>query len=387
MIDVLTTSNGKITNLQRVTYVVLDEADRMLDMGFEPQISRMLPNIRPDRQSIMCSATFPRQIESMAKKALSSPIEIVVGNRGQACKNVEQTVEVREENTKFHRLLEILGEWSGRGSVLIFVDKHIEGDNLFKDLFQAGYKVLLLHGGQDQTDREFTIADFKNGIRNIMVATSIAARGLDIKSVVLVINYNCPNHCEDYVHRVGRTGRAGNKGMAITFITPEECQYSGEIIKALKLSGKEIPEDLEELDGSYRQKVSKGEMEKYKPNGYSGIGYKFNQAENRRLKQVRKQLSVSYGFEMENSDSEDDLEVKDAKLKQQEEEKPREQLIAERIKDPNVKQAAMDAAINAAKIAIVNGSDLEGIKKAAEMAINKVIEEYKPTVSAVIYIF
>ena len=89
MIDLLTTSNGKITNLKRVTYVVLDEADRMLDLGFEPQISRMLTNIRPDRQAIMCSATFPKQIESLAKKALRFPVEIVVGNRGQACKNVE----------------------------------------------------------------------------------------------------------------------------------------------------------------------------------------------------------------------------------------------------------------------------------------------------------
>jgi ATP-dependent RNA helicase DDX46/PRP5 len=216
-----------------------------------------------------------------------------------------------------------------------------------------------------------------------MVATSLAARGLDIKNVVLVVNYSCPNHTEDYVHRVGRTGRAGNKGVAITFITPDECQYSGEIVKALKLSSTEIPEELENLEATYRQKVSKGEMEKYKPNGFVGTGFKFSQAENHRLRQVRKQLSKSYGIDMEASDSDSDLEVKDAKNRQLEEEKPKEQLIAERIKDPNIKQAAMDAAINAAKIAIVNGSDLDGIKKAAELAINKVIEEYKPSVSLV----
>jgi ATP-dependent RNA helicase DDX46/PRP5 len=380
MIDVLTTSNGKITNLQRITYIVLDEADRMLDMGFEPQISRVLANVRPDRQTIMCSATFPRQIETLAKRSLKQAIEIVVGNRGQTCRNVEQHVEVREDGTKLRRLLEILGEWDRRGSILIFVDKHQEADSLFKELFGAGYKALVLHGGQDQTDREFTIADFKNGVRNLMVATSLAARGLDIKSINLVVNYSCPNHTEDYVHRVGRTGRAGNKGVAITFITPDECQYAAEIIRALKQSSTAVPEELEELDRVYREKVTKGEMEKYRPNGFSGTGFKFTHEEAHRIRQVRKQLSKSFGFDMEASDSDSDLEVRDGKTKQVDE-KSREQLIAERIRDPNVKQAAMDAATNAAKIAIVNGADVDGIKKAAEDAINKVIEEFKPTVS------
>mmetsp|Transcript_28899 Transcript_28899/g.21519 ORF Transcript_28899/g.21519 Transcript_28899/m.21519 type:complete len:120 (-) Transcript_28899:865-1224(-) len=119
--------------------------------------------------------------------------------------------------------MELLGEWSSKGSILIFVDKQVEADELFKELFKVGYKVLVLHGGQDQMDREFTIQDFKDGVRNIMVATNVCARGLDIKHLVLVINYVCPNHLEDYVHRVGRTGRAGNKGTAYTFITEGEC--------------------------------------------------------------------------------------------------------------------------------------------------------------------
>jgi ATP-dependent RNA helicase DDX46/PRP5 len=383
MIDVLTTSNGKITNLKRVTYVIMDEADRLLDLGFEPQISRLLANIRPERQVIMCSATFPKQIENLAKKALQKPIEIVVGNRGQACKNVDQLVEVREEDTKFKRLLEILGEWANRGSILIFVEKKEEADTLFKDLFTMGYKVLVLHRGQDQTDRENTILDFKRGVRNIMVATSVASRGLDIKNIALVINYSPPNHAEDYVHRVGRTGRAGHKGMAITFITSEECQYAGEIIKALKLSRKEVPEQLEELDRLYRQKVDKGEIERYKPKGFVGSGYKFSQEEQNRIKAIRKQLSSSYGIDMEASDSEDEIDVVDIdkRKKKDEEEKTRDQLITERIKDPRVKQAAMDAAISAAKIAIANGSDLDGAKRAAELAIKKIAEEYKPTVS------
>ena len=123
MRDVLVMSNGKITNLRRVSYVVLDEADRMLDMGFEPQIKTMLSNCRDGRQTVMFSATFPRSIESLAKTILDRPIEIVVGNRGQACSNIEQRVEVIEEGKKTERLLELLTEWQKVGSILIFVDQ------------------------------------------------------------------------------------------------------------------------------------------------------------------------------------------------------------------------------------------------------------------------
>ena len=153
MIDVLCTSNGKITNLRRVSYVVLDEADRMFDMGFEPQISKIMSNIRPERQTVMFSATFPKNVENLAKKILVMPVEIVVGSRGQVCSNVEQIIEIRDATTKFFRLLEILGEWSDKGSILIFVDRQIEADELFKELLKVGYLCLVLHGGQDQTDR------------------------------------------------------------------------------------------------------------------------------------------------------------------------------------------------------------------------------------------
>mmetsp|Transcript_30230 Transcript_30230/g.46223 ORF Transcript_30230/g.46223 Transcript_30230/m.46223 type:complete len:224 (+) Transcript_30230:272-943(+) len=223
MRDILIMSNGKITNLRRVSYIVLDEADRMLDMGFEPQIKVMLSNCREERQTVMFSATFPRSIESLAKSILQRPVEIVVGNRGQACQNIEQTVEVLAEENKIMRILELLNEWQDKGSVLIFVDKQTEADFLFKELYKVGFGIIVLHGGQDQIDREGFISDFKNGVRNIMVATSVCARGLDISHIRLVVNYACPDHVEDYVHRVGRTGRAGMKGNAITFITEEEC--------------------------------------------------------------------------------------------------------------------------------------------------------------------
>jgi ATP-dependent RNA helicase DDX46/PRP5 len=117
----------------------------------------------------------------------------------------------------------------------VFVDKQENADMLLKELMHASYTCLALHGGIDQNDRDSTIADFKNGKVNVLVATSVAARGLDVKHCILVVNYDCPNHYEDYVHRCGRTGRAGNKGFAWTFITPEQGKYANDIIKASEL--------------------------------------------------------------------------------------------------------------------------------------------------------
>ncbi|KAF4365389.1 hypothetical protein G4B88_014939 [Cannabis sativa] len=211
MIDILCTSGGKITNLRRVTYLVMDEADRMFDMGFEPQITRIVQNIRPDRQTVLFSATFPRQVEILARKVLTKPVEIQVGGRSVVNKDIAQLVEVRPENERFLRLLELLGEWYEKGKILIFVHSQEKCDALFRDLLKHGYPCLSLHGAKDQTDRESTISDFKSNVCNLLIATSVAARGLDVKELELVINFDVPNHYEDYVHRVGRTGRAGRK--------------------------------------------------------------------------------------------------------------------------------------------------------------------------------
>lgn len=132
MIDVLTLNRGRVTNLRRVTYLVIDEADRMFDLGFEPQINRIIDNVRPVRQSCLYTVTFPMNVQGMARRILKKPVEIIVGSRGQACHNVTQVVEVREESSKFLRLLELLGVWHEKGSVLIFVDKQTEASLLFQ---------------------------------------------------------------------------------------------------------------------------------------------------------------------------------------------------------------------------------------------------------------
>ncbi|KAI0722844.1 P-loop containing nucleoside triphosphate hydrolase protein [Earliella scabrosa] len=274
MIDLLTANSGRVTNLKRVTYLVLDEADRMFDMGFEPQVMKIVNNIRPDRQTVLFSATFPRQMDSLARKILRKPLEITVGGRSVVAAEIEQIVEVRDEDSKFNRLLEILGQTYNEDPecrTLIFVDRQEGADNLLRELMRKGYLCMSLHGGKDQVDRDSTIADFKSGVVPIVIATSVAARGLDVKQLKLVINYDAPNHMEDYVHRAGRTGRAGNKGTCVTFITPEQDRYSVDIYRALKASNATVPKELEELANGFLEKVKSGKA-KVAGSGFGGKG-------------------------------------------------------------------------------------------------------------------
>ncbi|KAH9045182.1 P-loop containing nucleoside triphosphate hydrolase protein [Lactarius pseudohatsudake] len=274
MIDLLTANSGRVTNLKRVTYLVLDEADRMFDMGFEPQVMKIVNNIRPDRQTLLFSATFPKQMDSLARKILKKPLEITVGGRSVVAAEIDQIVEVRAEDTKFNRLLEILGQMYNEdpeARTLIFVDRQEAADNLLRELLRKSYLAMSLHGGKDQVDRDTTISDFKSGVVPVVIATSVAARGLDVKQLKLVINYDAPNHMEDYVHRAGRTGRAGNKGTCITFITPEQDRYSVDIYRALKASNATIPSELEELANGFLEKVKLGKAQTA-GSGFGGKG-------------------------------------------------------------------------------------------------------------------
>ncbi|CAL5008841.1 unnamed protein product [Urochloa decumbens] len=307
MIDILCTSNGKITNLRRVTFLVLDEADRMFDMGFEPQITRIIQNTRQDRQTVLFSATFPRQVEVLARKLLIKPVEIQVGGRSVVNKDITQLVEVRPESERFLRLLELLGKWSDKGKILVFVHTQDKCDSLLKELFQHQYQCLSLHGGKDQADRESTVADFKSNICSLLIAISVAARGLDVKELELVVNYDVPNHYEDYVHRVGRTGRAGRKGYAVTFISEEEQQYAPDLVKALELSEQTIPEDLKALADRFMAKVKQG-TEQAHGTGYGGSGFKFNDEEDKARKSTKKAQAREYGYEEDSSDSDSDEE-------------------------------------------------------------------------------
>lgn len=274
MIDLLTANNGRVTNVRRVTYLVLDEADRMFDMGFEPQVMKIVTNIRPDAQKVLFSATFPKTMESLARRILQRPLEITVGGRSVVGPEIDQRVEIRDADTKFTRLLELLGEYhqANKGEedefrTLIFVERQEAADDLFRELLTRGYVCASLHGGKEQVDRDEAIKNFKTGDVPTIVATSVAARGLDVKELKLVIvscghfllvsvevttdtfyqNYDAPNHMEDYVHRAGRTGRAGNTGTCITFLTPEQEKLSVDIVRALEASKAFISDELKNM--------------------------------------------------------------------------------------------------------------------------------------------
>jgi ATP-dependent RNA helicase DDX46/PRP5 len=220
MIDILTMQAGRLLSLARTSFLVLDESDRLFDMGFGPQIQAIAAAIRPDRQLLCFSATFPKSVESLARKSLKYPVEVIVGGRSVASDNVTQYGEVIQEQDKFLRLLHLLGEHVDEGKkAIVFVDTQAKADSLFEQLTRCGYCCLSLHGGKEQEDRDSTISDFKqSSFLNVLVATSVAGRGLDVKSCACVVNYSPPNHVEDYVHRVGRTGRANMNGLAYTFV-------------------------------------------------------------------------------------------------------------------------------------------------------------------------
>ena len=318
LIDLLLANAGRVTHLRRCTYLVLDEGDRMFDMGFEQQVMRIIANVRPDAQRVLFSATFPRQMEALARKILNKPLEIIVGSRSVVCADVQQHVEIMNEDQKFFRLLEILGRWAaaaaaaaaardGSGSdgmdprLIIFVERQETADHLLKDLFRKGYRCLSLHGGKDQMDRDSTISDFKSGACPILIATSVAARGLDVKELNVVINYDCPNHMEDYVHRVGRTGRAGRKGTAYTFITHGQEKYSADIYQALKMSQAPIPRELERMKQVFLEKVERGEAS-LPGSGFGGKGLEQIEKERELIKGIQKK---TYG-EQDSDEEEDD---------------------------------------------------------------------------------
>lgn len=283
LIDILTMQSGKILSLKRVSYVVMDEADRLFDMGFAPQLSAILAAVRPDRQTVLFSATFPKVVEALARKSLKYPIEVIVGGRSVASDSVTQYAELVEEEDKFLRLLQLLGEHVESGKkVIVFVDTQVKADSIFEQLLRCGYVSLSLHGGKEQDDRDSTISDFKRKDGpGVLVATGVAGRGLDVPSCGCVINYSAPNHLEAYVHQVGRTGRSRKLGFSYTFVSStDEAKFAPIVVRALSEAGQSenISPELKKLSDSFKEKVEKGEA-RYAGSGFKGKGYSYDSTE------------------------------------------------------------------------------------------------------------
>ncbi len=239
-----------VTNLRRVTYLVLDEADRMLDMGFEPQLRKIVSQIRPDRQTLMWSATWPREVRNMANDFLKDYYQVTVGSLELAAnKDIAQHVEVVSDQEKYPRMTAFLKE-HGVEKMLVFVETKRGCDQLTRSLQHAGFPARCIHGDKSQDERDWVLGQFRMGQCSLLVATDVAARGLDIKDIKMVVNYDFPSNLEDYVHRIGRCGRAGNKGTALSFFTMKSGKWATGLCKILTDAGQPVPPALQQQCGT-----------------------------------------------------------------------------------------------------------------------------------------
>jgi len=208
-------------NLSRVSVIALDEADRMLDVGFLPEIKRILSKAPTVRQTLLFSATMPHSISTLATKFMQMPLRIEIAPQGTSAKNVEQEVFVIRKDDKIRLLDSILDQYKEETTLIFSRTKH-GAKRIARDIRNMGHTATEIHGNRSQKQREIALAGFSSGKFRVMVATDIAARGIDVKNISLVINFDLPDSSDDYVHRIGRTGRAGRSGKAISFMTPAQ---------------------------------------------------------------------------------------------------------------------------------------------------------------------
>ncbi|KAH7924300.1 DEAD-domain-containing protein [Leucogyrophana mollusca] len=257
--DLLSATPGRLVDLiergrislANIRYLVLDEADRMLDMGFEPQIRRIvqgedMPGVE-DRQTLMFSATFPRDIQMLARDFLKDYIFLSVGRVGSTSENITQKIEFVEDNDKRSVLLDIIASEPPGGLTLVFVETKRMADMLSDFLMANRLPATSIHGDRSQREREMALQTFRTGRTPILVATAVAARGLDIPNVTHVVNYDLPSDIDDYVHRIGRTGRAGNTGVSTAFWNHGNRNIVKDLVELLREANQEIPPWLDSV--------------------------------------------------------------------------------------------------------------------------------------------
>ncbi|MCJ1394762.1 mRNA splicing protein prp28 [Xylographa bjoerkii] len=278
----------RVLVLGQCCYVIMDEADRMIDLGFEEPVNKILDalpvaNMKPDseeaedavvmsqslggkdryRQTMMYTATMPTAVERIARKYLRRPAIVTIGNIGEAVETVEQRVEfVAGEDKRKKRLLEILSSREFAPPIIVFVNIKRNCDAVARDIKHMGFTSVTLHGSKTQEQREAALASVRNGTTDVLVATDLAGRGIDVPDVSLVVNFNMATNIESYTHRVGRTGRAGKSGVAITFLGNEDADVMYDLKQMLmKSSISRVPEELRKHE-SAQQKSQRGGVQK-----------------------------------------------------------------------------------------------------------------------------
>ncbi|PSC74094.1 DEAD-box ATP-dependent RNA helicase 21 [Micractinium conductrix] len=253
--------------LNQCNYVVLDEADRMIDLGFEPQVMGVLDampssNLKPEnedeplesnrvyRTTYMFSATMPPAVERLARKYLRRPVVVTIGTAGKATDLVTQRVIMVKENEKPNALQQELAQYSDDQRIIVFANTKRQCDAVARQLENMDYRVTMLHGGKSQDQREESIKGFREDVYNVLVATDVAGRGIDVPNVALVVNYDMANAIEPYTHRIGRTGRAGKTGIAVTFLTLGDSEVFYDLKKFLEESKAAVPSQLAQHEAS-----------------------------------------------------------------------------------------------------------------------------------------
>lgn len=255
-VEVLVATPGRLIDLSkqgfcplgRVSFLVLDEADRMLDMGFEPQLNEIIPLTNENRQSLMWSATWPREVRTLALNYMKDFVQVTIGDDDlKANVKILQKVDVVNEREKKRKLLEYLEEFRS-GRVIVFCNMKRTCNTLEDHLQENRFHAAALHGDKTQAARDSVIQSFRSGRVSVLIATDVAARGLDVENVKCVINYDFPKTVEDYVHRIGRTARgSSSEGLSMTMFTEEDAPNARKLIEIMRNASQTIPNDLETL--------------------------------------------------------------------------------------------------------------------------------------------